>query len=332
MAATPPPPDAFAFSPDGELFAAVSDRRIQVWSTRGGQKIAGWTDPIADQDDSYSCIACSSVWKKQKNDGDLIVVAVGTANGEVLALDSTGVIWKNACHTGKVISLHFSKQGRVLITASMDGVICELDTCTGKPNGTLKVSKKSINSLTVSHDEKFMVVSGKTAKLYSMKDKKEILKIPSDDGPIQLMSVSDEARTLVSCTDNNKEVKVWSCDHHNCTIISTVSLVMHTQPKTVECKRSTSYEAGGIVLAVSKKGVAYVWHLQTLTQDEVVPTKISVKKSFDKKGRVPIILAKLCDAEEDNTIKVHVVFGSLDCLQFKIIVLGENCEDINLVA
>ncbi|KAE8815099.1 WD repeat-containing protein 43 [Hordeum vulgare] len=100
MAATPPPPDAFAFSPDGELFAAVSDRRIQVWSTRGGQKIAGWTDPIADQDDSYSCIACSSVWKKQKNDGDLIVVAVGTANGEVLALDSTGVIWKNACHTG----------------------------------------------------------------------------------------------------------------------------------------------------------------------------------------------------------------------------------------
>lgn len=31
----------------------------KVWSTRGGQKIAGWTDPIAAQDDSYSCIACS---------------------------------------------------------------------------------------------------------------------------------------------------------------------------------------------------------------------------------------------------------------------------------
>lgn len=30
-------------------------------------------------------------------------------------------------------------------------------------------------------DEKFMVVSGKATKLYSMKDKKEILKIPSDD-------------------------------------------------------------------------------------------------------------------------------------------------------
>nr|BAB55685.1 P0047B08.8 [Oryza sativa Japonica Group] len=28
--AAPPPPDAAAFSPDGELFAAVSDRRVQV--------------------------------------------------------------------------------------------------------------------------------------------------------------------------------------------------------------------------------------------------------------------------------------------------------------
>ncbi|VAH77918.1 unnamed protein product [Triticum turgidum subsp. durum] len=334
MAGSPPPPDAFAFSSDGELFAAVSNRRIQVlvWSTRGGQKKAGWTDPIAAQDDSYSCIACSSVQKKHKKDGDLIVVAVGTANGVVLALDSTGVIWKSACHTGKVISLHFSKQGRVLITASRDGVICELDTWTGKSKNTLKASKKSINSLTLSHDEKFMVVSGKTTKLYSMKDKKEILKIHSDDGPIQLMSVSDEAHALVSYTDNNKEVKVWSCDHQNCTVISTVSLAMHTQPKTVECKRSTSYEAGGIVLAVSKKGVAYVWDLQTLSQDQVLPTKISVKKSLDKKGRVSIILARLCDAEEDNIIKVHVVFGSLDCLQFKIVVLGENCEGINLVA
>ncbi|EMS60323.1 hypothetical protein TRIUR3_26907 [Triticum urartu] len=151
-------------------------------------------------------------------------------------------------------------------------------------------------------------------------------------GPIQLMSVSDEAHTLVSYTDNNKEVKVWSCDHQNCTVVSTVSLAMHTQPKTVECKRSTSSKAGGIVLAVSKKGVAYVWDLQTLSQDEILPTKISVKKSLDKKGRVPIILAKLCDVKEDNTIKVHVVFGSLDCLQFKTVVLGENCEDINLVA
>lgn len=107
---------------------------------------------------------------------------------------------------------------------------------------------------------------------------------------------------------------------------------MQTQPKTVECKRSTSYEAGGIVLAVSKKGVAYVWHLQTISKDEVLPTKISVKKSLDKKGRIPIILAKLCDAKQDNTIKVHVAFGSSGCLQFKVVVLGENCEDINLVA
>ncbi|XP_048552095.1 uncharacterized protein LOC125531922 isoform X2 [Triticum urartu] len=120
MAATPPPPDAFAFSSDGELFAAVSGRRIQVWSTREGQKIAGWTDPIAAHDDSYSCIACSSVQKKHKKDGDLIVVAVGTANGVVLALDSTGVIWKSACHTGSFLFTFRNKGVFLLLLAGME--------------------------------------------------------------------------------------------------------------------------------------------------------------------------------------------------------------------
>lgn len=175
--------------------------------------IAGWTDPVAAPDDSYSCIACCSVQKKHKKDGNVIIVAVGTTNGQVLAIDSTGVIWKSACHTGKVVSLHFSKHGRVIYTAGTDGVICELNSRTGESKDTFKASKKSINYMTISHDEKFMGVSSKTTRLFSVHDKKEILKIPSAGGPIQLMSVSDDPRFLVSSTDNNKEVQICSCDH-----------------------------------------------------------------------------------------------------------------------
>ncbi|XP_052140864.1 uncharacterized protein LOC127760616 isoform X1 [Oryza glaberrima] len=330
--AAPPPPDAAAFSPYGELFAAVSDRRVQVWRTGGGEIIEGWTDPISAPDDSYSCIACCSVQKKHKKDGNLILVAVGTTNGQVLVLDSTGVIWKNAPHTCKVVSLHFARHGRVLYTAGMDGIICELNSRTGESKDTIKATKKPINSFTLSHDEKFMGVSSKTTRLFSVSEKKEILRIPSDAGPVQLMSVSDDGRFLVSHVDNNKEVQVWSCDQNSCTIVSTASLTMQNQPKIVECTRSTSYGDGGIVLAVSKKGVAHVWHLQTLSQNEVLPTKISVKNSLDKKGRIPIISAKLCDTNEDNTVKVHVVFGSPNFLQFKVVELDDTCKDINLVA
>uniref|UniRef100_A0A0E0JLS8 Small-subunit processome Utp12 domain-containing protein n=1 Tax=Oryza punctata TaxID=4537 RepID=A0A0E0JLS8_ORYPU len=307
--AAPPPPDAAAFSPDGELFASVSDRRVQVWWTRGGEIIKGWTDPISAPDDSYSCIACCTVQKKHKKDGNLILVAVGTTNGQVLALDSTGVIWKSAPHTGHEC---------VLYTAGMDGIICELNSRTGESKDTIKASKKPINSFTLSHDEKFMGVSSKITRLFS--------------GPIQLMSVSDDGRFLVCHVDNNKEVQVWSCDQDSCTIASTASLTMQNQPKIVECTRSTSYSDGGIVLAVSKKGVAHVWHLQTLSQDEVLPTKISVKNSQDKKGRIPIISAKLCDTNEDKIVKVHVVFGSPNVLQFKVVELDDTCKDINLVA
>uniref|UniRef100_A0A0D9V3J7 Small-subunit processome Utp12 domain-containing protein n=1 Tax=Leersia perrieri TaxID=77586 RepID=A0A0D9V3J7_9ORYZ len=328
----PPLPDAAAFSPDGELFAAVSDRRVQVWRTRDGEIIEGWTDPISAPEDSYSCIACCSVQKKNKKDGNLIVVAVGTTNGQVLAMDSTGVMWRSVHHTGKVVSLHFARHGRVLYTAGMDGIICELNSRTGESKDTIKASKKPINSFTISHDEKFMGVSSKITRLFSVGDKKEILRIPSDVGPIQLMSVSDDGRFLVSHVDNNKEVQVWSCDHDSCTIVSTASLTMQNQPKIVECTRSTSYGDGGIVLTVSKKGVAHVWHLQTLSQDEVLRRKISVKNSLDKKGRIPIISAKLCDTNEDKTVKVHVVFGSPNILHFKVVELDDTCKDINLVA
>ncbi|KAG8056028.1 hypothetical protein GUJ93_ZPchr0001g29547 [Zizania palustris] len=182
-AATPPSPEASAFSPDGQLFAAVFDRRVQVWRTRGGEIIEGWTDPIASPDDSYSCIACCSVQKKHKKDGNLIIVAVGTTNGQVLAINSSGVIWKSTTHTCKVVSLHFAKHGRVLYTAGVDGVICEFNSRTGESKDSIKASKKPINSFTISNDEKFM------------------------GGPIQLVSVSDDGRFLVSSVDNQKEVQ-----------------------------------------------------------------------------------------------------------------------------
>ncbi|KAG8077400.1 hypothetical protein GUJ93_ZPchr0007g3507 [Zizania palustris] len=214
----------------------------------------------------------------------------------------------------------------------MDGVICEFNSRTGESKDSIKASKKPINSFTISHDEKFMGISSKITRLFSVNEKREILRIPSGADPIQMMSVSDDGRFLVSCGENHKEVQVWSCDHDSCITVSTASLAMQNQPKLLDCTKSSSYGDGGIVLAVSKKGVVHVWHLQTLSQDEVMPTKISVKNSHDKKGRIPIISAKLCDANEDNTVKVHVAFVSPNILQFKVVDLDDTCKDINLVA
>jgi WD40 repeat protein len=82
--------------------------------------------------------------------------------------------------TSKVVSLHFARHGRVLYTAGMDGIICELNSRTGESKDTIKATKKPINSFTLSHDEKFMGVSSKITRLFSVSEKKEILRIPSD--------------------------------------------------------------------------------------------------------------------------------------------------------
>lgn len=62
----------------------------------------------------------AAVQKKHKKDGDIIVVAVGTANGGVLALDSTGVIWKSACHTGSFLFTFRNKGVFLLLLAGME--------------------------------------------------------------------------------------------------------------------------------------------------------------------------------------------------------------------
>jgi WD40 repeat protein len=56
--------------------------------------------------------------------------------------------------TSKVVSLHFARHGRVLYTAGMDGIICELNSRTGESKDTIKATKKPINSFTLSHGER----------------------------------------------------------------------------------------------------------------------------------------------------------------------------------
>lgn len=132
---------------------------------------------------------------------------------------------------------------------------------------------------------------------------------------------------------------MWSFDHENERSTAEFALSMQSIPIMLECRGSKKTDSL-YVLSVSEKGIAYVWHLKSMSRDGVLRTKILVKSKKPildegkggKKDRVPIVSAMLCYAEEDAQASVLVAFGSLDNLQFRFVEVNDSGKDIYLTA
>lgn len=125
---------------------------------------------------------------------------------------------------------------------------------------------------------------------------------------------------------------MWSFDHENERSTAEFALSMQSIPIMLECRGSKKTDSL-YVLSVSEKGIAYVWHLKSMSRDGVLRTKILVDDGKGgKKDRVPIVSAMLCYAEEDAQASVLVSFGSLDNLQFRFVEMNDSGKDIYLTA
>ncbi|XP_020106103.1 WD repeat-containing protein 43 isoform X2 [Ananas comosus] len=332
-----------SFTSDGDRFAVLSpDGTIRILDTLSGTVVAEWRDLYVDSTISYSCISCGYIGKKRKRDQKTFLLAIGTETGDVLAVDilTNQKRWVNSeCHSGGVAALCFTKKGRILYSAGTDGMVYELNSDTGENIGQFNASKRSITSLTLSRDEKVMAVASNKTRLFSWEDKKELLKIPSDYGTVQYIAVSDDGDVAVSSVTGHKQLQMWSFDHENERSTAEFALSMQSIPIMLECRGSKKTDSL-YVLSVSEKGIAYVWHLKSMSRDGVLRTKILVKSKKPildegkggKKDRVPIVSAMLCYAEEDAQASVLVAFGSLDNLQFRFVEVNDSGKDIYLTA
>ncbi|XP_072981584.1 uncharacterized protein [Typha angustifolia] len=330
-----------SFTPDGDRFAALSpDGTIKVWDTRSGSMVADWKDP--DVESAISCILCYYIGKKRKKDKRTLLIAIGTELGDVFAIDTlTGEKrWVSSkCHSSEVAALSLATKGCIVYSAGTDGVVSELNSETGEFIGKFKASKRPITSLTLSNDEKIIFVASKKSRMFSLDEKKELLNIPSDQGSVQYIAISDDGKFIVSSVSGHKQLQLWSYDDESRSITAKDVLLMQNKPMMLDCKSFN--QTGSIhVLSVSEKGVAYVWHLKSTSQDGVFPSKIAVKsaravldgKKHGKKDRIPIVSATLCDIGEDARISVLIAYGLPDDMQFKIVEVKDNNKDIYVTA
>lgn len=158
---------------------------------------------------------------------------------------------------------------------------------------------------------------------------------------MQYISISDDAKMIVTSEAGEKNLQVWSCDLSSKTITKGPVLSMARSPLALECKVCTNEQNGPVVLALSKSGVAYIWNLKVTSQEEVTPAKITVNSnktesdnqnsSSGKKSSTSIMTARLHAVEEKRIIAL-VAYGSTVYLQISMVNVSNPGDDIVITA
>ncbi|KAK2651521.1 hypothetical protein Ddye_011377 [Dipteronia dyeriana] len=336
-----------SFTTDGDFLAVLSPNGVvKIWSTIDGSLSAEWKPSDEDPAVGHSCIACSFVGNKRKKEHGTLLLALGTNDGDIMAINVfTGERkWKSTGrHPGGLAGLAFANKGRSLHVVGINGMVSELESQTGELLGEFKTSKKSISSSAFSFDAKVCALAGVGIRVRSLDNGKEILKFSDDVVPVHCISLSDDAKTIVASGSGEKHLQVWRCDFNSKTVSGGPVLSMRHPPLAIECKKGCNEESGAVILALSESGVAYVWHLKNESQGkEINPAKITVKANKAdvdqqnsmnmKKSRTAIIAVRLNAVETDGRVVALISYGSIDSPQFSLVNIGIPGENIVIAA
>ena len=150
--------------------------------------------------------------------------------------------------------------------------------------------------------------------------------------------MSNDAKTIVTSGFGETNLQVWSCDLSSKTVSGVSVISMPRPPLAFECKNNGSEDGGCVILAVSKSGIVYVWNLETISQDNVKPTKITVKadtaegdqqkSASSRKSYTSLISARLHAPGMGREVVALIAYGPLDCPQFSIVNVSKTGEDI----
>lgn len=142
-----------AFSPDGATLAVADSRRVRRWAT------SNWKEekPLVELSESISSMAWSP-------SGKTLALGEGTESKEaalrLIDVSTRCEVVTCVGHTGTILCVCFTKDGRYLVTGSLDGSAKVWDAATGKEVCTLGGNEGEVRAVSVSSDQERIVVAG----------------------------------------------------------------------------------------------------------------------------------------------------------------------------
>ncbi|RZB42290.1 hypothetical protein D0Y65_053034 [Glycine soja] len=97
-----------------------------------------------------------------------------------------------------ICGLSFANKGCLLHIVEHNGVAYGVNIETRELLKEFKITKKSITSLAFSHDEKYLAIVSSRPRVISWEIGEEILKFPNDLGNVEHISISSDAKNLVT--------------------------------------------------------------------------------------------------------------------------------------
>lgn len=332
-----------SFTSRGDYLAILYPQALlKVWNTLDGSLFAEWKPSDGNDNYMFSSMTCIYTGKKRKPKKGTFLVALGTDNGDVMVIDivPAEMKWKSsACLPGGIVSLSFSNDGSKLHAVSTKGMLSEMNSKSGELFKVLELSKEAIISSSFC-DEKILAATTSHVRVFGLEDGNELVKLPDDLGSVRHISVSDDAKAIITSDLDKKHLQMWRCEWSTGIVNTGPILFMKSHPLNVECKKGLS-EDGVVVLSVSVSGVTYIWNLNMSADDEVKPTKISVQKTANephstpgksRKNRTSIFAARIHALNSDDQATVLVAYGSINSPKFSFLDIPRTGEDIVITA
>ncbi|KAL1169218.1 hypothetical protein V6Z11_A05G133000 [Gossypium hirsutum] len=160
-------------------------------------------------------MACSFIPKKHKKGSGTCLLAIGLNEGDIWIIDvlAGDKKWSSTgYYPSGIAGLSFRNKGHSLYVIGSNGKASEMNSENGDLIREFKAAKRSITSLTFSQDGKYLALANGKLRVSNLENGKELLKSPDDLDPVQYISISNDAKTIVTSGFGETNLQVWSCD------------------------------------------------------------------------------------------------------------------------
>ncbi|WP_187414569.1 WD40 repeat domain-containing protein [Nonomuraea sp. PA05] len=204
---------AVAFSPDGRTVATASGNQTTLWNTAD----RGLRAVLTDGEVFTNAVAFSPDGRTLATVTQPFPCCPDGAAGNTLTLWNldTGTPTRLTGHTGQVLNVAFSPDGRRIATASVDRTVLIWDSTTGAVLKTLTGHTTAVNGVQFSPDGRLLATAGheQTVKLWNPVSGTVLTTLTGHTGWVRTVKFSPDGRTLATAS-HDQTIILWDVTTH----------------------------------------------------------------------------------------------------------------------